>query len=167
MNETEFGQLVETARVRRLTPGEEARLRGWLLLHPEAQFVWDEEQQLTLHLRGLPDALLAPDFTDRVLAAVERGRTAAESRRAAPWEAWWQRWLPAPRLAVAAVAVAVVGVSLWQYRAQDRRRVAESVQAISTVAGVPGVELLQEFELINRLRQLPAGDDDGLLTALR
>jgi len=102
-----------------------------------------------------------------VLAAVEREMTVAQSRPAAPFLSWWQRWLRVPRLAAAAVALAVVGFSLWQYRAQDRRRVAESVQAISTVASVPGVELLQEFELINRLRQLPAGDDDGLITALR
>ena len=167
MNETEFGQLIETARVRRLTPDEEARLHGWLLLHPEAQFAWDEEQQLTQHLRGLPDALITPNFTDRVLAAVERELGAAQSRRANPLRAWWQQWLPAPRLAIAAVAVATVGVSIWQYRVQDHRRVAESVQAISTVAAMPGVELLQEFELINRLRQLPAGDDDGLIAALR
>ena len=81
MNETEFDQLIETARVRRLTPGEQARLRGWLLLHPEAQFVWDEEEQLTQHLRGLPRDCHPLD----ALRTAEQIREAAETLVATGW----------------------------------------------------------------------------------
>ena len=169
MNANEFQQLIEAARVRRLTSAEEARVRDWLLAHPDAQLAWDEERQLDQMLSALPDVSMSPNFTDRVIAAVERERQAVPvaQRLVQSLAELWQRWLVPPRLAAAAIAVAVIGVSVWQYRAHERRNVAESVKAISPLAAVPGVELLKDFELIRRLEQLPHTGDAEILTALQ
>ncbi|HEY6167238.1 MAG TPA: hypothetical protein VI454_04305 [Verrucomicrobiae bacterium] len=165
MNEREFQRLIETARARALTAEEQTRLDAWLLAHPEAQFEWDEEQHVSRLIGALPDVPMSPNFTARVVAAVEHGQ------RAQPpvfsFAAWWRRALPMPRLAMAIVTVAVIGVSLWQYHVHERQNVAASVQALSAVAAVPSVDVLKDFDAIRRLGQLPASGDDEVLAALQ
>src|SRR5258708_2051181 len=165
MNEREFQRLIENARIRALTAEEQARLDAWLLAHPEAQFEWGEEQHVSRALGALPDAPMSPNFPARVVAAVEREQGARPP--AFSFVAWWQRALPMPRLAMAVVTVAVIGVSLWQYRVHERQNFAASVQALSAVAAVPSVDVLKDFDAIRRLGQLPASGDDEVLAALR
>jgi anti-sigma factor RsiW len=163
MNETQFQSLLEAARVRALTPAEDAAVRAWLADHPAARAAWEEERRLDALLRGLPDLPVASNFTAQVLAAVAREATSESSQT--PATPWWSPWLTWPRLAAAALAlVAVVPFGVWQHRLQQRAQLAASVEALSAV---PAVEILADFDAIARLSQLPANSDLGVLTALQ
>lgn len=162
MNETQFHRLIEAARVRALTPAEDAAVRAWLADRPTARAVWEEERRLDVLLRGLPDLPVASNFTAHVLAAVEREPTKESGHnRTTPW---WSPWLTWPRLAAAMALVAIVPFGVWQLRLQQRAQLAASVEAISAV---PTVEMLADFDAIARLGQLPANSDLGVLTALQ
>src|SRR6266566_6235520 len=72
MNDAAFNQLLDTARRRKLTGEEEARVQACLARDPQARAVWEEELALSQLLNRLPDAPLASNFTAQVLQAVER-----------------------------------------------------------------------------------------------
>src|SRR2546429_6136960 len=72
MSDAEFNLLLENATRRKLTTGEEARLRAHLASDPSAKAVWEEEMALSQLLDRLPDAPLATNFAAQVLEAVER-----------------------------------------------------------------------------------------------
>lgn len=167
MNGSEYQQLQETAWRRPLTTEEQARLQAHLLAHPEAQEDWDLETMINQGLRKLPDTPLASNFTARVLRAVEREQAAA-TRPATP--AGW-RWWPALAWSRAVlVAGLTVGVGLAAYqshRTSARAELAQSLAQVSIVASQPGIELLRDFEAINRLGQAPPGVDLDLLAAAR
>src|SRR5438067_2362092 len=102
-NDPGFRKWREISWRRKLTPAEEAELRAWLAVHPEARAEWEAEIALTNTLvRSLPDVPVASNFTARVLQAVDR-ETAAREPRLPGWQPW-KRWLP--RVALGALAVA-------------------------------------------------------------
>ena len=64
MNQSEFDNLLQTARERDLTDGELARLERWLAANPAEQAEWEALDRL---LAALPNAPVASNFTTRVL----------------------------------------------------------------------------------------------------
>lgn len=165
MSEHEFNQLLETAQRRRLTPAEEARAREYLLAHPGAQAVWEQETALTQLLDRLAPAPVPSNFTHRVLEAVRAERRPAPSRARAGWLAGVRRWLPLKTAtAMAAVALSVV---LIHHRRQEAERaeLARSLEAFSEVAAVSGLDVFRDFEAIRLLHELPQDVDADFVSA--
>jgi hypothetical protein len=167
MNESEFEALLEAARRRRLTPGEEAQAGAWLALHPERRAEWEAETQLSRLLNQVPDAAVSSNFTARVLQAARREAAAAVVRAGRPW--WREladrlRLRPAHGLAAALAVVAMGGWAWREARLVERQRHARDLAALSCAAILPEPQLLAaDFDT---LRRLPVAEDDELLAVL-
>jgi hypothetical protein len=160
MNDPRHHKLRETGWRRKLTSAEEAELRAWLAVHPEARTDWETDLRLNRALGRLPDVPVPSNFTARVLAAVERDDAVARRERPSGTSWAWRSLLP--RLAFAAV---VLGLGLFAYResrAAKRLELAQSVAAVADVRSLPGPEILQDFEAIRHLNPAPAPDAELL-----
>lgn len=163
MNDAMFEELLALRHKRPLTPGEQARLDGWLAAHPADRERWSQEAALSSALRRLPQPPVPTNFMARVWQDIE-----AEERRAAPAraEAGWSGWFRWPSLAqqfALAVLLLAVVVVFQGRRARSPVQVARSIEQVATFARVPSVELLKDFEAISRLNQASA--DVELLAA--
>jgi len=167
MNAVEFKQLQEVCRRRPLTSNEEAQLQAWFVLHPEAQAGWEDDAALDEVLRQLPDAPLASNFTAQVLMAVEHAGTEPSARFSFRWWEALTAFGWARPTAVGALLVMATMLSVQQYHSQGRAEMADSLKQVSTVATVPSVEMLKDFEAIRRLGQVPPNVDEELLAALQ
>ena len=159
MNDSDYQQLSEQSRRRRLTPAELAELREWFVAHPEKRADWETEIGLTETLARLPDVPVPTNFTARVLEAVERD-AAANARRGLEWKFSWHFFLPR-----ATVAAVVLGAGLFTYHehlANERAQLARSVAAVSEVSSLPDPEILQDFEAIRQMNQTPPADEELL-----
>ncbi len=154
-------RLRELSWRRRLTGPEEAELRTWLSANPEAQADWEAEAGLNESLSRLPDVPVPGNFTARVLQAVEREAVADLRRPQGKWLTWlWLRWLP--KAAFAAVIVGVGLLSFHQLQAAHRKKLVESVAAVSAVSSLPGSDILRDFDAIRALNPTPAPDEQLL-----
>ena len=172
MSDAEFNLLLENATRRKLTAGEEARLRARLASDPSAKAVWEEEMALSQLLDRLPDAPLATNFAAQVLEAVER-----EERRHRHTPRILRRLglrRPAQQFAATCLLLVVVASGYWQYRTVQRQRmalalanVARSVETVSQVASLPPAEMWNDYEFISRLRQTRPEADEKLLNVLK
>jgi anti-sigma factor RsiW len=164
-NDPIYNQLRELSWRRTLSASEEAELRKWLAAHPEAQADWEAETGLNAALGRLPDVPVPGNFTARVLQAVER-EAATELRRShGNWLTWlWLRWLP--KAAFAAIAVGAGLLSYHQVQAAHRKKLVESVAAVSAVASLPSLDILKDFDAIQASNPTPAPDEQ-LLTVLQ
>jgi anti-sigma factor RsiW len=161
MDKTPDERLRETIWRRPLTEAEQAELRAWLAAHPEARAGWAAEVSLSAALRRLPDAPVPTNFTARVLEAIERDAAAAERPLCPGWVAGVRRgWLP--RVAAAAFAAVLIVVGVQVHQAAYRARLGRSVVAVSTIAIVPSLDSLADFEPIRRLSRAPGADTELL-----
>jgi anti-sigma factor RsiW len=160
-NDPIYNHLREVSWRRKLTNAEEAEMRTWLATHPEAEADWQAEAGLNAGLGRLPDAPVPSNFTARVLQAVEREAVAELRRPQGKWLTWlWLRWLP--RAAFAAVVVGVGLLSFHQVQAAHRKKLVESVAAVSAVSSLPSPDILKDFDAIRALNPTPAPDEQLL-----
>ena len=165
MNQPEFDPRLETRLRRRLTAPEQAALDTWLDAHPAVRRAWAEEEALWRVLGALPDAPVSPGFAARVRAEAERG-SATVAPPGWPWSRRWGSLLQGWRGAVAGIAVLVLAVGLsWHQHARERARLAESVAAMATLAELPDLEALAEFEVVYHLPTGPLPDAQELARA--
>lgn len=169
MNVDELHRLGDIAWRRALTPAEEMRLRDLLRADPAGTADWDEELRLTNCLARLPNAPVPPDFSARVLRALDE-----ETARPSLWERCrrgWLHYLPAPRpaWAVALALALLLPVGYLHQQSQQRGRIATSVAQISLGVGgaaqalqTSPVEVLRDYEAIDHLRLAAAVDEDLL-----
>jgi anti-sigma factor RsiW len=165
MDDATARSLMEAALRRELSASERQALKAWLAGHPEAHTALADEVALTHLLRKLPEAPLTPDFTERVLRAVEASERAAN----APARRWAWFGLPAWswRAATAMVALgATLLVVQVQHRTTERRQMAESAVTVASLAEIPSAEALANFEVISRLPTGPLPDERDLARAL-
>ena len=160
MNDPLFQQWRELSWRRKLTAAEDAEVRAWLAVHPEAQPDWEAETALNDALGRLPEVPVATNFTARVLQAVELDRAASARER--KWLGWqpWKRWLP--RMALAAI---VLGAGLFSHHevvANRRAKLVRSVEVVSKVSSLPSPAILEDFDAIQRLTPPPAADEQLL-----
>jgi hypothetical protein len=153
-------------RGRSLTPAEEAQLGSALAQRPGEWHALQEEQGLNRLLHNLADAPLSSNFTAQVMEAVQRPETPLGYT---PWAGLrrllFDRW--APKVAVASLVLCLGLFSYQQYRWAARKELAQSVAAMSEITGLPAVEMLQDFEAIQRLAQVPRDGDAELIAALQ
>ena len=167
MNDPVYHEFLATAARRRLTVEEEARLQAHLAGHPELQAAWEEEAGLNRLLEQLPAVPVSSNFTAQVLLALDR-ETRDSSRPVVT--RWWQRlgWLElTPRFALAGLVLCAGLLGYWQHQVSHRTELAKDVYGAGGVAGVPTVEMLKNFEAINRLSQAPQTADLELLAMLK
>lgn len=165
MPESVAQELTELAWRRSLTPDEQARLRRYLAVHPQARGQWECEAALTRALNRLPPAPVTSNFTALVLQAVQR----------APARPAWRRrldlasWLPAgwmPRLALAATMVCLCFLTVRECQILQRQKMDRELASVGSLAARQPVDWLQNFQTIENLSRVQVADD-GLLQALR
>ena len=112
----------------------------------------------------LPDVPVSSNFTARLMQAVEL----EETRRLRSWNvlAWnWHALLP--RAAAAAVVLGFAGYAFHQHEIASRRTaLIKSVALIAQAQPPPSVEVLQNFDAIQRMSQ-PVHADTQLLALLQ
>ncbi len=149
-----------------LTLEEKARVRAYILAHPELEAEMEFDLKLNELLRQLPDKPLATNFTAQVLEAVQR-----EQKPALPSRFWrlcfghlTGRWLPRAALAM---LVLVFGLFSYHHQVNARADMARTVAVMSTITKLVSVDNLQDFEAINRFSQARVEVDEELLAALK
>ncbi|MGC9944033.1 MAG: hypothetical protein ABSE48_19575 [Verrucomicrobiota bacterium] len=136
---------------RPLTDAEKAALIG----QPDLEL----EARLTQSLAKIPDVPVASNFTARVMSAIER----EEARPARRWifDLNWSGFLP--RLIATAAIVAFAGVGWERYEVRVQRvLLAKTVAQVTTDQPVPSVEVLKNFDAIQRMSQPVTADKDLL-----
>lgn len=168
---------LDLVRRRPLTPGEAARVRGSLGSDPAVHGVLGEEQSLSRALARLPDAPVPEGFTAEILAALDRPPVARP--RFVDWRdrVWllpgWLRSGWAPSVAVAAALMVALPI-FWLHRVADKPphlttavlSIIQPVHQAGLAVQLPGIEILRDFEAINRMRELSALADEELLASL-
>lgn len=167
MKSSEHHQLLEAGLQRKLSAAEEAQLQAYFAEHPESQAAWEEEASLNHALRELPNVPLSSNFTAQVLRLAEAERRRAIDLHPAAWWSWigslnWTR-----KAALATTVLAMGLLSYHQYRLSYRAEVVRSVATVSSFATAPTWEMLQNFEAIHRLEEVPLKVDVELLAALQ
>ena len=151
MNDSLFEELLALRLKRPLAPDERACLERWLAAHPADRLRWAEETALADVLHRLPGPPVPSNFMARVWQDIE-----AVERRAALAPAGWRAWLRWPSLAqqFALAVMLVAAVTVFQgRRARSPAQVARSIERVATLARLPSVALLKDFEAISRLNQ--------------
>ena len=166
MTKEEFDRLRSLSWRRALSAEEESRVQSWLAAHPEDQADAEAEASLGLLLRQLPEAPVASNFTARVLQAVER-----DSRlpvRPPPARDRLKEWIRrlAPRAKWVALVLALLLLAQLQYQSLGRRQSARELLDFGQAASMTEPGLLQDFDAIQQLGQVPPVVDEELWLAL-
>jgi anti-sigma factor RsiW len=169
MDNLELQQLKDLLARRGLTPEERARLSDFLARQPDRRTDWQTDEALTRLLTRLPDLPVSSNFAAQVLQAVD-----PPPRHSSRWRWLWLGFRrPAVQFAGVALCVGVTFSGLALRQSVGRARMAtsvasvvRSVEAASSLAQLPPVEILQDFEAIHRFSPPPAGADLELLEAL-
>jgi anti-sigma factor RsiW len=163
MSDVRKDEIARLSMRRELTPDEESRLELYFAANPGARAEWEEERALGRALQSLPDAPLSSNFTSRVLQEVELEQ-AREERQEQSAGSWFSRFFPKLGWAT---TVALVAALFLQYRSiNEERTINDRARALAGLSTAPAPELLQDFEVIERLRWAAVPSDDELLTAL-
>lgn len=160
-----LNDLLDALRRGRLSPNEEAKLEGFLAAHPEWRKPCDQELALNQLLRQLPDAPLSSNFTAQVLRAVQHEDAIAIGSVRPGWRAAILAWVPKVAAGVAVLSVGWFGYH--QHRLAERQQLARELVEISRLASGAPLELMQNFEAIQRLNQVPGDVDRELIAALK
>jgi anti-sigma factor RsiW len=143
---------------------EEAALEAYLATHPEQRRSWEEEISLTLLLRQTPDVPVSSNFTARVMQAARAEELSPRPEPVSPWRGvglghWW------PRLAGLTAILCLGWFSHYQHQMAARRELARNLAEVLS----PGttLDVLQNFEAIERLKQVPRDRDKELIAALQ
>lgn len=157
-------RLVDALRRGRLTPAEQADMEAYLACHPERRPDWDDELNLNYLLGQTPDAPVSSNFTARVMDACRQADQEVSDvtrRRQSLFSDWF------PKLATALAAVCLAAFSYHQHQLAQRRELAQSIAEISRMASGTPIELLQNFDAIQRLNVVPVDVDRELIAALQ
>jgi hypothetical protein len=167
MKGTDHNRLLELGLRRKLTPEEELELESYYESHPDRGGALEEDIRFNQLFRNLPNHPVSSNFTARVAqaAAAESRAGASKSRGRWGWPAPSFQWLRGTVLAMLLVSAGLF--SYYHHQVSLRAERAQSVATLSSVASIPTLEMLQDFEAIHRLSHAPQETDwDLLLTAL-
>ena len=144
---------------RQLTDAERAAL--------DAQPDLELEARLTESLAKIPDRPVASNFTARVLLAVEQ----EEARPPRSWaftrifDGNWRVFLP--RVIATAAIMVFAGVGWQRYEVNSQRGLlARKVASVATTQPLPSVDVLNNFDAIQRMSQ-PVDADKDLLALMQ
>jgi anti-sigma factor RsiW len=157
-------RLAEALRRGQLTPAEQAEADAFLARHPEVRAEWEEELNLSNLLHQVPDVPVSSNFTARVMDACRRS-AASHAEIGFLSGNWFSRWFP--RLAACTAAAGLAFLSYHQHQLAERRDLAKSLVEVARLPGGASIELLQNFEAIQRLNHVPVEVDRELIAALQ
>ena len=166
MHPPDLNKLADAIRQDKLTPDQEAQLQRYLVTHPDERGEWEEELALNQLLGRIPDAPVSSNFTSRVLQSIRQ--SAPPDRVTAP--ALWRNLLVRGWQAKVAAGLALVCVGVFTYHEQElatQRDLARHLAKIAKETPTPPLELLQNFDAIERLNQVPVTVDRELVAALQ
>lgn len=165
MNDSEFRQLVETSWRRPLREDEQARLEAWLAVHPEERAEWEADSLLNQGLQRLPDAPMSSNFTSLVLQSVAPERRSAS--RTGSWVGRLLASLPRPvlRLGWSLLALALLWAGYSHHESVVRKDLTKGLTVLASIEGSDAA-ILEDFDVIRTLGQVPPNDDDALFTVL-
>jgi anti-sigma factor RsiW len=147
----------------KFTPDEDAQLRAYLATHPEDHADWEEELSLNYLLDQAPNAPVSSNFTARVMQAAAQARPCRGSALANLWRRWaGQHWIP--RTATIAATVVLGLFAYHQHQVNVRQEVARTLAAMVTGNSL---DVLQNFDEIERLAQVPHDVERDLIAALQ
>ena len=166
MNDRQARTWQETLWRRPLSPAEAQQLKELAGHSPELAEALETETALTELLAQLPDAPLSSNFTARVLQAIDT--QAAQAAAALQGLAGLRDWLArfGPRLAWATALVLVGWLGWNQYQVSRRAQAMAAIVPMFQAAALPDPRLLQDFDAIVHLSELPSATDLELLNAL-
>jgi anti-sigma factor RsiW len=168
-NAVDRNALILVGLHREITPAERSEWDVWLRAHPQEAPEYELDLALNGLLRKLPDRPVPSNFTHQVVQAVLRDRRDISTERQATGT--WRTWLRArawiSKVAVSAVIVSTALLSYHQHQVRTRLELARSVAQVSGVTSLLNAEVLENFEVINRLAQVPVSMDDELYLALK
>lgn len=153
-------KLREIAWRRRLTPAEQAELQAWLAAHPEAQAEAELDAALDAALEQRPPVAVSSNFTARVMQAI-----ATEAQRdtspAAARSHWWRKLMP--RLAIAAVVLAVGALAYRQHLGGKQKELATTARHIAEAQPLSSATIIADYEVIRSLTPPAIAADEKLL----
>jgi hypothetical protein len=166
MTEQEYKALREASWRRSLDAAEDARVRAHLGANSAGQRDWELDAELTQLLAQVPNAPVPSNFTHQVLAALDRETRLAVPR---PLGAWWPRWLlrPLPRLAGGLALLAALGsLGYHQYQTYRQAELTQALLQVTHASGLKQAGIFQDFDVIQRLGQVPQPADEELWLVL-
>jgi len=166
MNDAEYRELVETSWRRPLNEEEQARLRGWLAVNPQAQPDWEDEVILNQALARLPDPPVSSNFAALVMQAIDRDETAALRPRTFMDRLREMFRRRAPRVAWALALAMVVWIGVRQHQRASRHELATGLATLVNVAAVQDPKALQDMEAIQQLSYRAAPEDEEIFKVL-
>lgn len=164
MSLPEDNRLAEALKRGQFTPAEQAEADAFLARHPECRAEWEEELSLSSLLRQVPDVPVSSNFTARVMDACRQSERRTAKARGA-FGHGWSRWLP--RFAAGTAALGLAVLSYHQHQLAERRELAQNLVEVARLPGGTSIELLQNFEAIQKLNYVPADVDRELIAALQ
>lgn len=149
-----------------LSSAEQAELMAYLEQHPEQRPALEQDLRLNELLTEMPDTAVSANFTSRVLqlaSQVQRPRVPAWIEGA--WRGLVHGWAPK-----AALAVCLIGLGLFiNHQRQETARIelVRHVAEIHTLTRDDTLDVLQNFEAIQRLVEVQRDPDRELIAALK
>jgi len=156
--------LLDAVRKGRLGPEQQQQLDAYLAAHPAERPGWDEELALNHLLDQVPEVPVSSNFTALLLERVQRENSSPQAK-GWPGMGWIRGWIP--KLAAAAVVVCVGLLSYEQHQAAARRELARQVSEMARLTRSTPLEVLENFEAIQRLNHVSHDRDRELIAALQ
>jgi anti-sigma factor RsiW len=142
-----------------------AQLEEYLSQHPQARAECEEEFALNQLLEQLPDAPVSSNFTARVVDAALAEKRGAAKSSGGQWAGLFSGWLP--RLVGASAILVAALISYHQHQLATHKDAARNLaEAARVVDGTP-LDVLENFEAIQRLGMVPQEPHNDLIAALQ
>jgi len=149
----------------KLTLDERAQIEAWLVAHPEQRFQLEDDISLNELLHRLSDKPVSTNFTTQVMLAIERESNPV-SKRFMLFNRWFSfRWMP--RIAVVLLALSLGTLGYLRHQNTQRVEFAHNVAKVAHVTQELTVDVLQNFDAIQRLGPTTMKLDEDLFAALR
>jgi anti-sigma factor RsiW len=158
-------ELSEALQRDRLTAADEERLEAYLERHPDQRHACAEDQALNHLLRQASAPAISSNFTARVIRKALEDHEPRSAGQPAVSRSWLNRWFP--QLTAITAALAIAGLSYHQHQLTQRRELARNLAEMTRLAAGTPLDVLGDFEAIERLNQVPRHVDKELLAALQ
>jgi anti-sigma factor RsiW len=166
MSPRNLNDLTAALQQGKLTAHDQAQLEAYLAEHPDQVSLYEED--LTLHqlLRQIPDMPVSSNFTVQVMQAIHRDDLAKSPAQISRWpRVLAGRWFP--KLATTAVVLCAGLFAYHEHKLANRREIAREIAELHNVTSAATLEVLQNFDAIERMNQIHRDPDNQLITALQ
>jgi len=165
MSVPDLNKLSDALQQNKLTAEQEAQLQIYLAAHPAQRTRWEEELALNQLLRRMPDAPVSSNFTAQVLQSIRQSPASAHFE-----PAFWRRLLAGQWQVKLATVLALACAGVFTYHEHQlaaRRDLARDLAEMTKGTAATPLELLENFDAIERLNQVPVTVDRELMAALQ